>query len=182
MMIIYISFIFLVLIILLLTFVIAVRNCFQNYIIRIKEAESNIETTLNKRIEILNKSNDVIKEELGREDDALTSLKKIHVKDLDSFAIDEKIYDCIQEFHEYSEIDFSLKENDNYTKIEIDLLKTESEIVALKKYYNDVIRDYNLLLQKFPYKIYSNIRHYEEKEFYTIKDNSKLIKLLKEQI
>ena len=179
---IYISFCLLVILILVLTYFIVMKDSFQNYLIRINEAEANIETTLNKRFDLLNKSNEVIKEEFDRDDDVLTSVAKIRSQKLDNFTLDEKLYDCIQEFHEYSEIDFSLKENDNYTKIEIDLLESESEIVALKKYYNDMVKDYNALLQKFPYTFYSNIKHYEEKELFEIKDNSKLIKSLKEQI
>ena len=182
MMVIYISFIILVILILVLTFLTVMKNSFQSYIIRINEAESTIDSILNKRLDLLNQSNDVIKEELDSEEDVLTSLLKIRSKKLDNFELDEKLYDCIQEFHEYSEINFNLKENDNYTKIEIDLLESESEIVALKKYYNDIVKEYNNLLIKFPYKIYSNIKHYEEKDLFTIKDSSKIIKSLKEQI
>ena len=179
---IYISFVILVILILVLTYFIVMKDSFQNYLIRINEVDTNIEKILNKRFELLNESNEVIKEELERDDDVLTTITKLRTQKLDNFTLDEKLYDCIHEFHEYSEIDFSLKENDNYTKIEIDLLKTESEIVALKKYYNDIVQDYNQLLQKFPYTFYSNIKHYEEKELFDIKDNSKIIKNLKEQI
>ena len=179
---IYISFVILVILILVLTFLIVMKNSFLNYIIRINEAETNIDSVLNKRLDLLNKSNEVIKEELESEEDVLTTLLKLRSKQLDNFELDEKLYDCIQEFHEYSEINFNLKENDNYTKTELDLLETETEIVALKKYYNDIVEEYNKLLNKFPYSFYSNLKHYEEKELFTIKDNSKLIKNLKEQI
>ena len=179
---IYISFFLLVILIVLVATIIVIKDNFQNYVIRINEAEANIEATLNKRFDLLNKSNDIIKEELEREDDALDTIVKIRSQKLDNYELDKKLYDAISEFHEYSEVELSLKENDNYTKIEIDLIESESEIVALKKYYNDIVSDYNLLLEKFPYTILCNIKHIQEKELFEIEDHSKLISSLKEQI
>ena len=180
--IIYISFVLLVIAILLVSTIIVIKDNYQNYIIRINEAEANIEATLNKRFDLLNKSNDIIKEELDKENDALDTIIKIRSQKLDNYELDKRLYDAIEEFHEYSEMELSLKENDNYTKIEIDLIESESEIVALKKYYNDIVSDYNSLMEKFPYTIYSNIKHLEEKELFNIEDHSKLINSLKEQI
>lgn len=176
--IIYISFIILVILILALTFTIISKDTYQNYKIRINEAEANIEATLNKRFDLLNKSNDIIKEELEREDDALSTITNIRSQKLNNFELDKKLYDAIKEFHDYSEMEVNLLENDNYTKIEIDLIESEAEIEALKKYYNDIVSEYNKVIEKFPF----SIKNIEEKELFELEDHSKLINSLKEQI
>ena len=53
----------------------------------------------------------------------------------------------------YKEKHNELKNNTDFLKIDIELNETESEIVALRKYYNDIITDYNKLAKTFPTNI-----------------------------
>ncbi len=175
----YIIFIVLVIIILVTTFIIVALDNFQNYIIRINEAEANIEATLNKRFDLLNKSTDVIKNYINTEDDVLKTISNIRSQKLNNFELDKKLYDSIQEFHDYSETNIVLKEDDDYTKIEIDLIESESEILSLKEYYNDIIIKYNGLLNKFPFSLVAKIKKYNEKESFEIEDHLELINSLK---
>lgn len=163
----------------IVTFSILALNNFQELIIRINEADANIDKILNKRFDLLNKSVDVIKNTLNIEGDVLKTIVNIRSQKLDNYELDIKLYDAIIEFHEYAENNAELKENDEYTKIEIDLIESESEIVALKKYYNDIILKYNKLITNFPTSLIAKIKKYHEKTNYNINENKELINNLK---
>lgn len=175
----YIIFAILVVAIFILSFIVLSLNAFESYIIRINEAEANIESTLNKRFDLLNKSSDIIKNNIELNDDALKTITNIRSQKLNNFELDKKLYKAIEEFHEYAEENISLKDNDDYTKIEIDLIESESEIVSLKKYYNDVVLKYNELVIKPFYKITAKIKNYKVKDNFEIEDHHDLINSLK---
>ena len=52
-------------------------NNFQNYIIRINEAETNIDSILRKRFDLLNKSIDIIKANIKTDDEILSEIVKL---------------------------------------------------------------------------------------------------------
>ena len=53
-----------------------------------------------------------------------------------------------------------------FLKIDIELNETESEIVALRKYYNDIITDYNKLAKSFPSNLVRIMCKYKKKPYF----------------
>ena len=45
-------------------------------------------------------------------------------------------------------------------------MESESEIVALRKYYNDISKEYNKLIKSFPSNLVALIKKYSKKELY----------------
>ena len=178
---IYILFFILIIIILLIAFYILANDKFQSYIIRINEAETNIDSTLNKRYDLLNKANDVIKKELNKEDDPISIITDIRSKKIDNFEYDKNLNTAIKEFHELSEDNLELKDNNDYNKIEIELIDSEASILSLKKYYNDIVNKYNDLIDSFPYKYVSKIKKLNPKELFSIEDGMKIVNILKQR-
>ena len=74
-------------------------NKFQTYIIRINEAEANIDSVLRKRFDLLNKSITVIKSSIELESETLESITNLRSKKLSNFALDRELYEYINEFH-----------------------------------------------------------------------------------
>ena len=124
-------------------------NHFQDYIIRINEAEESIDAVLRKRFDLLNKSIGIIKANT-KEENVLEIVKDLKSKKITNFELDRKLYDAINEFNESKEKYDKLKTNEAYLKIDINLFESESEIVALRKYYNDIITDYNNMVKSLP--------------------------------
>ena len=147
-----------------------IYNIFQTYIIRINEAEAFIDTTLRKRFDLLNKSISIIKKNSKSKDEILKSLTKLKSQKLSNFELDRKLYDAINEFNEYKESIEELKNNEEFLKIELGLFESEAEIVAARKYYNDIITDYNKLVRKFPTMIVAKMSKYELKTYFDGKD------------
>lgn len=163
-----------------LILLVSTYNKFQDYIIRINEAEVNIDSVLRKRFDLLNKSIGIIKANTEVEGDVLELIVKLRSRKLTNFELDRNLYDAINEFNAYKENYDELKECEAYLRIEIGLIESESEIVALRKYYNDIITDYNKMVKTCPSNIVALICHYDTKEYFDgnkIEENNEMVKL-----
>ncbi len=147
-------------------------NRFQNYIIRINEAEANIDSILRKRYDLLNKSIGVIKSNTD-EKKVLEDLSDLRSQKLTNFDLDRKIYDAINEFNKYKEEYRDLKKCEGFMKIELSINETEAEIAALRKYYNDIITDYNKLVKSFPSNIIGLICKFKVRNYFDGKEINK---------
>lgn len=145
---------------------IAIYNKYQIYVIRINEAEANIDSVLRKRFDLLNKSISIIKSICTDEKDVLEMIVKLRSRKLTNFEFDRRLYESLNEFLKYGEKYPKLKQNENYMKIGFGLNETESEIVAFRKYYNDIITDYNKLVKTFPSNIVAKLCRYEYKTYF----------------
>ena len=151
---------------LLLIWYINIYNNYQNYIIRINEAEAFIDTTLRKRFDLLNRSIEIIKKVTNTKKDVLNQIKDLKSIKLSNFELDRKLYEAINEFNGYKESNEDLKNNEEFLKVDLGLLESESEIVAARKYYNDIITDYNKLIRTFPSNIVGKISGYKIKTYF----------------
>jgi len=159
-----------IIICLILIFYVHIYNIFQNHIIRINEAEAFIDTTLRKRYDLLNKSVSIIKANTKSKEEVLGTISKLKSQKLSNFDLDRKLYEVINEFNQYKETIPELKNNEDFLKIELGLFESESEIVAARKYYNDIITDYNKLVRTLPSMIIAKLSNYELKNYFDGKD------------
>ena len=162
----FITLMIIIFICLILVWYINIYNKFQNFIIRINEVEANIDTTLRKRFDLLNKSINIIKGNINTEEDVLGLIVKLRSRKLSNFDLDRQLYEAINEFNYYKDNYPELSESDALIKIDISLNESEHEITALRKYYNDIITDYNKLIRNFPSNLVAIISKYKEKTYY----------------
>ena len=151
---------------LILIILVATYNHFQDYIIRINEADVNIDSVLRKRFDLLNKSVGIIKNNTDTEEQILEILEKIRSKKLNNFELDRYLYEAINEFHSLKEKYPKLQENKEFIRTEINLIESESEIVGLRKYYNDIITDYNKLVKNCPSNLVALFKGYKAKDYF----------------
>lgn len=140
-------------------------NKFQELIIRANAAEANIDSTLRKRYDLLSRSINIIKENT-KETEVLNNISNLRSKKLSNFDFDRKLYDCINEFNGYKEHYSNLRDNDEFMKIDLSIRESEVEMSALRKYYNDVIADYNKATHSFPSILVALIFRYKKKFYY----------------
>lgn len=155
-----------------LIWVIGNYNKFQEYIIRINEAETNIDSTLRNRFDLINKSVDIIKANTNIEEEIFSKIIKLRSRKLSNFELDRQLYEGINEFNKYKEQYPELKNNENFTKIDVSLNESEAEIIAFRKYYNDIITDYNKMVKSFPSNIIALIFKFKAKLYFDGKDMS----------
>lgn len=143
-----------------------IYNKFQSYIIRINEAEANIDSTLRKRFDLLNKSISIIKANCEIEGEVLEGIAKLRSKKLTNFELDRNLYDIINEFNKYKETYEQLQTCEEFIKIQVALNESEAEIIAFRKYYNDIITDYNKVIRCFPNIVIAKILGYKIRTYY----------------
>jgi LemA protein len=141
-------------------------NTYQYLIIRINEAEASIDATLRKRFDLLNKSIGIIKANTDIEGDILEIVVKLRSRKLSNFELDRQLYEAINEFNIIQDKYQELKKCENFMKIQIGLNESETEIVASRKYYNDIITKYNKLAKKFPTILIAKICKFKEKTYF----------------
>lgn len=147
-----------------------VYNRFQELIIRINESESTIDSILRKRFDLLNRSISVIKANTDIKEDVLEGIVKLRSRKLSNFDLDRQLYDSLNEFDSYKVKYPKLADIDAFIKIELGLAESEAEITACRKYYNDIITDFNRLARSFPALIVAKICHYKPKTYFDGKD------------
>lgn len=151
--------------IMLMIFVIK-YNKFQELLIKSNEAEANIDTLLRKRFDLINKSINVIKANTDIEGEILELIVKLRSRKLSNFELDRQLYEAINEFNLYKEKYPNLMESESFVKINNSLNESENEIIALRKYYNNTITEYNRLVKKFPSNITAILCNFKEKTYY----------------
>lgn len=168
--------IFFIIICIILILYVVFYNQYQTYIIRINEAEAFIDSTLRKRFDLLNKSISIFKNNID-EKEILKDIENLKDKKIDNFELDRILYESINEFNLFKNKYPKLNDDTEFIKIELGLIETESEIVAARKYYNDIVTDYNELRKKFPTNVVGITCKYKEKCYFNGKEKRDLIKL-----
>lgn len=153
-----------IVIVAIITFIcIICKNKFDFAIIKIDEAESNIDIYLDKKLDLLKRACTIVKKELKIKT-FLSSLEE--VDGLNHFEFNDLLDD------NYNELLIKIDENDKLSKskklkeILDDLEDNEEDRIGTIKFYNDAVVIFNSLVKAFPSNIYGFFRGYKKKEFY----------------
>lgn len=150
--------------------VMAIYNKFQDSIIKINEVEGKIDESLRKKFDILIEMNNIIKETIKTKKELIDDLEKLRNRNISSFEMDRKLIKGFQKISfvkkQYSE----LQSNEKIGKLFYDIEEIDEELNAFRKYYNENIVEYNILVKKVPYSIVGLIFKYKEKSFFDGKD------------
>ena len=171
----FIPIIVLIIVVIIVTIYIVNRDRFKENIIRLNEADASIDAVLNKRFDLLKKAEEIIDKEVNKDKENEEKIEVMHTiveirsKNLSKFEFDNSLYKAIDELNKYSE----LKKDNEFVKIQVNLIESESEILALRKYYNDISKTYNKLLQSFPASIIGFFKRYKKMQYFDIKDSEK---------
>ncbi|MFH0819073.1 MAG: LemA family protein [Patescibacteria group bacterium] len=65
-----------------------------------------------------------------------------------------------------------LKANTNFAKLQDELSDTENKIQASRRFYNGVVRDFNIKIQVFPNNLIANMLGFAKRAFYEVADAS----------
>lgn len=145
-------------------------NKFQDYIIRINEVESIIDSNLRSKYDLLNRAVPIIKVNMKEEKNIFGEIVKLRSRKISNFELYRVLTRTSLEFNslrkEVSEIDKS----DEIKKISKQISDIDISIDNAIDYYNENITTYNTLLKKFPSNIVATFCKYKEKLFFDRKD------------
>lgn len=169
-------FCFVIVVCLLIGFYIYYYNKIQDYVIKINEVESVIDSNLRNKYDSVNKCVSIVKsdEEINKEIDQkmFEELVKLRNRKISNFDLDRKLIEANEQFHTLKEKYSSLQENEEIKKISKKIKEYDERLDVNREYYNKCIAEYNKLIKFFPTNIIARLCKYEEKLFFDRKDMS----------
>lgn len=154
------------------------HNKFKFSIIKIEEAENNIDLFLQKKLDLLKRSRQVVIKELKSED-FLEQLDSETISDLNHFELNDFLKKTYNEFFQTLDDNEKLFKSESLVHIIDDLNSNEIDLVAAIKFYNDTVVMFNQLIVSFPSSIIRLFFGYRKKEFYS-HEKREIYKILKE--
>ena len=157
-------------------------NQFQLLKIKISEAFNNIDILFEKKLNLLERTVTIIKENNKKYKDAqlLDNLVKIKNKKLSRFELNHELTIALREYHSLLDLDKKLSEIEALKNINEDLIDIDNDLNAAKKYYNDNIVLYNNLVSSIPSSIVAHLFHYKKEEFFK-EEKIETLEILKEK-
>lgn len=168
-----------VLIALLGIFIIIYHNKFQISVIKMEEAENNIDLFLQKKLDLLKRAKQIVEKELKLED-FLTQLETDLVSDLNHFELNELLKKSYNEFFKVLDDNEKLFKSESLVHVIEELNNNEIDLVAAIKFYNDTVVTFNQLIVSFPSNIIRLFFGYKKKEFYT-HEKREIYEILKDE-
>ena len=141
-------------------------NKYQDYIIKINEVESKIDDALRDKFDIILKLNGIIKEKIKTKKELVDDLSNLKDENISSFDMDRKLVDALNKVNFVKENYNELNNDEEVIKLMYNIEDLDESLRACKKYYNEIIIEYNKLIRKFPYNIVGKMLKYEEKTFF----------------
>ena len=158
--------IFFIVISLLFSIFIINYNKFQTAIIKISEAEENINILLKKKLELILRVKNFIEDK--KEDYKITGLEKLEKQELNTFELNIELEKYNKKIMEITDYDKSVIFDDDEILVIKELYNINTECLASERYYNDNVVTYNNLIKCFPSNIIAKICKYRFKDFYSI--------------
>ncbi len=158
------------------------RDKYQFLILKMDEAENNIEILLEKRLELFKRSIPIIKESQKKYKDSniLNDVFKLQQTKVNNFELNDNLNTLKKEFTELIELNKDLSELDKLSKIRFEMTDVENDLFASIKYYNKNAKLYNDLINRFPSNIIGNISKYKDKTLYS-EVKEELFEIMKEK-
>lgn len=140
-------------------------NKFQFVIIKIDEALNNIDTLLDKKRELLERTRAVIKKEIKLKDylDGIDSLNK---DELNNFELNDILKKFYNELFKVLDDNEKLFKSESLVSIVEEINDNEEKIIGSIKFYNDSVVSFNHLVTVFPSCVIAFFCRYKKKEFY----------------
>jgi len=163
-------FIIVVIICVISVFYAIVYNRFQDYIIRINEVESMIDTNLRSKYDLLNRAIPIIKSNIHKEKDIFGEIVKLRSRKLGNFELYRVLIRTSNELNALKEEFPDIQKSSEVKKIVNQIMDIDLKLDNQIDYYNENISIYNSLLKKFPSNIIATFSKYEEKLYFDRKD------------
>lgn len=163
----------------ILLIIVIYYNKFQFSIVKIEEAEANIEIYLTKKLEFIKRCIPIIKDELKMKE-FLNEADEVNVEILDHFELNNSLNEMSKKMFKTIDDNDKLYKSEALMKVLSEYNDNEVELVGTIKFYNDTVVDYNHLIVMFPSNIIRLLFGYKKKEFHS-HEKREMFEILKEE-
>lgn len=156
-------------------YLIATRNKFVTLNLRCENGMASIDNQLKRRYDLIPNLVETVKGYAKHERELFEKIAKAR-SGLMSNNIDDKMAannltsQLMSRLIAVAESYPELKANENFTKLQVELVGTEDKIAYARQFYNDTVFTYNNLVLKFPSNIVASIFGFAKKKFFEIEE------------
>ncbi len=140
-------------------------NKFRLAIIKIDEAENNVDVLLKKKLNLLDRTRPIIKKELKLKE-FLEDIDFLEESTINHFEMNSSLKESYNDLIKVLDENEKLSKSEKLNKIIGEINDNEEAILGSTKFYNDNVVIFNQLVSSFPSKIVALLWHYKRKEFY----------------
>jgi LemA protein len=146
---------------------------------KVKRAESNIDSDLQRRSDLIPNLVETVKGYAKQEKDIFTDIANARAKlggatnVTDKANADNQLTNALSRLLMVVENYPELKSNENFRGLMVQLEGTENRINVARKDYNSAVDEYNTAIRKFPSSIVASIFRFEEKPYYKASEGAK---------
>ncbi|QQS35380.1 MAG: LemA family protein [Ignavibacteriales bacterium] len=168
------SFVISAIVILVVFWFVIVYNKFVKDKNLIREAWSGIDVQLKRRNDLIPNLVDAVKSYSGYEKSLFEKITELRNKAASQEQIKEKAHTendltkSIVNLLIIAEAYPDLKASTNFLDLQKELADTEDQLQYARRYYNGVVRDYNIRVESFPSNIIANVFRYKTDDYFEI--------------
>ncbi len=143
---------------------------------RIEEAFSTMDVYLKKRYDLVPNLVETVKGYASHESSTFENIVNARNKAMGAQSLEERaqgenmLTGTLKSLFALAENYPDLKANQNFLDLQGQLSGIENDITNARKYYNAVIREFNIARERFPSVIVANMMHLEKKQMFEIED------------
>lgn len=174
-----ISLIILVIVCIIAIIITFYHNSYKLVLVKINEAENNINMLLDKKLHLLDDARPIIKKELKLEE-FLENLEGLKERELSAFSLKNILKENYEKLFKIVDDNEKLLKSKELVKIIEQINSNEEEIIGSIKFYNDSVVILNKLIRTFPSNLVGFLFRYKAKEFYK-NEKREIYEILKEK-
>ncbi len=141
---------------------------------QVDEGWSDIDVQLKRRHDLIPNLIETVKGYAAHEKELFENVTKARAAALDAKApadmakAENNLMGALKSLFAVAENYPELKANQNFAKLQDELSDTENKIQASRRFYNGVVRDFNIKLEVFPNNIVAGLLGFKKRDFYEV--------------
>ena len=145
---------------------------------KVNQAQSNVQTTLQRRADLIPNLVNTVKGYAAHEEEIFTAVANARTALAGASTVDEmntantQLDSAVTRLLAIAENYPDLKANENFINLQDELAGTENRITVARNDYNAAAQDYNTSIRKFPSNIIANMFGFTQAEYFTANEEA----------
>jgi LemA protein len=157
--------------------IIGIYNTLVSLKVKVQEAESDVDVQLKRRYDLIPNLIETVKGSKNFEQETLERVVKARQQAIDisgltkeKAAAENMLSGALRQLFALTENYPDLKSNENFLALQTELTNTEDRILASRRFYNQVVKDYNTYQIQFPAVLFRGIAGATEADFFELEN------------